>query len=175
MGWRGCWSGLGQGGAFGCVQRVRSACMSQSPKPGGYCRGQTRSNGMGKILLWLSVLPVVILIGFVILFVAVVSMIGQSLDQTIGFGGQQVLAWMQDTPQPTGADYYGTPGAVGAAGPVFSGGQVKFAGYDGPLSFLCILPILHGVLTDVYGAIRTPYPAHSGIDYGTCYRQNVSV
>lgn len=125
---------------------------------------------MGKILLGLAIGSLMVVILFVALFVAVVA----SLAQALPFGSRQVLAWMQDTPQPTGADYYGEAGADGA-GAVFQGGQVTFAGYEGPLSFLCLLPTLQAVLTDRYGAPRPPFPAHSGIDFGTCYQQDQTV
>ncbi len=134
---------------------------------------------MAKILLGLVIVLLGVVALFVVLFVAVAAGVAQALTPTFGFGSSQALAWLQDTPQPTGADFYGAPGAPGGtalpSGPVFSGGQVTFAGYDGPLSFLCMLPVLRAVLTDRYGTPRPPYAAHSGIDYGTCFHQNQTV
>ncbi len=127
---------------------------------------------MGKILFGVALVPMLFLVGFVVLFVAIVEAIGQSLIPT--FGTNPMKGWMLDTPQATIVDYYGATSAT-PGGPVFSGGRVGWDGYSGDESFVCALPVEKGVLTDVYGAPRDPYPAHSGIDYGTCFQENLNV
>ncbi len=106
---------------------------------------------------------------FVVVFVTLVGLV---IPQLPSWARAGVQAWMLGTPQPVG-DYYGNPGE-GSDG-VFTGGQVGFEGYAGPESFACRIPAEKGVKTDDYGAPRDPYPAHSGIDYATCYQHNVPV
>ena len=129
---------------------------------------------MGKYLLIASFIPMGLLLVFVVLFVLVANMVGQALTPMFGFGSDAVRAWMLDTPQPTGSDYYGDPGAD-YSGDVFNGGQVAFDGYTGAESFACQMPAARGYLTDRYGVPRSPYPNHSGIDYGTCRQVDVPV
>jgi murein DD-endopeptidase MepM/ murein hydrolase activator NlpD len=107
---------------------------------------------------------------FVATFVVTVGLIVQQLP---GWAQEGLLGWMLGTPQPVFSDYHGEPGE-GSEG-VFSGGQVEFAGYAGPASFACRIPSEKGAKTDDYGVPRDPYPAHSGIDFGTCRKYDVPV
>lgn len=108
------------------------------------------------------------------LFVAFfLTLVGHSLPQLPSWAREGVEAWMLGTPQPAGSDYHGEPGD-GSDG-VFTGGQVGFDGYAGPESFVCRIPAERGSVTDDYGVPRDPYPAHNGIDYGTCYQHDVAV
>lgn len=108
------------------------------------------------------------------LFVAFfITLVGLVIPQLPPWARGGVEAWMLGTPQPEGSDYHGQPGD-GSDG-VFTGGQVGFVGYRGPASFVCRIPAERGVKTDDYGVPRHPYPAHSGIDYGTCGQSNVPV
>lgn len=102
-----------------------------------------------------------------------VTLVGQSIPQLPAWARPGVEAWLSGTPQGVGSDYHGEPGE-GSEG-VFTGGQVGFAGYSGPESFVCRIPAERGSLTDEYGVSRAPYPDHSGIDYGTCYQYDVPV
>lgn len=106
---------------------------------------------------------------FAALFIALV---GLAVPQLPPWAQAGVQAWMLGTPQPV-SDYHGEPGDD--PGGVFTGGGVAFEGYSGPESFLCRIPAEKGAKTDDYGAPRDPYPRHSGIDYGTCYEENVPV
>jgi murein DD-endopeptidase MepM/ murein hydrolase activator NlpD len=106
---------------------------------------------------------------FVVVFV---TLVGLAIPQLPPWAQGGVKAWMLGTPQAV-SDYHGDPGE--GPGGVFSGGQVGFAGYAGPVSFVCRMPVEKGVKTDDYGARRDPYPRHSGIDYGTCHQYDVPV
>lgn len=126
----------------------------------------------GTLTLFITALGVPLMCGalFVALFVALV---GLAIPQLPSWAQEGVEAWMLGTPQPEGSDYHGRPGE-GADG-VNTGGRVGFEGYAGPESFVCRIPAERGSKTDDYGVPRDPYPAHSGIDYGTCYEYDVPV
>jgi len=126
----------------------------------------------GTLTLFIAALGVPLMCGalFVALFVALV---GLAIPQLPPWARGGVEAWMLGTPQPEGSDYHGQPGE-GADG-VNTGGRVGFEGYVGPESFVCRIPAERGSKTDDYGVPRDPYPAHSGIDYGTCYEYDVPV
>jgi murein DD-endopeptidase MepM/ murein hydrolase activator NlpD len=123
------------------------------------------------VSLFLAALGTPLICGalFVALFVVLV---GLAIPQLPPWARGGVQAWMLGTPQAV-SDYHGEPGQ-GSEG-VFSGGQVGFEGYVGPRSFTCRMPAEKGAKTDDFGALRDPYPRHSGIDYGTCYQYDVAV